>query len=79
MEVVFEHEDLKLEALKYIKKTYQCLICKKNDFILEYDVLKHVEEIHLGITLAPQIKNEVSGNFMENKEMNQMENEFTES
>ena len=78
MEVVFKHENLRLEALKYIKKTYQCLICDDNEFIFQSDVLKHVEEIHLEIIIAPQIKNEFSENCMEKKEMNQIENEFKE-
>merc|ERR1712098_346174 len=79
MEVIFKHENLKLEALKYIKKTYKCLICENDDFISDADVLKHVEERHLEIILVPQIKKEASENYTEKKEMNQIKIEFEES
>ena len=73
MEVVLKHVNLRLEALKYIKKVYKCLICNNYEFSFESDVLKHIEETHLDIVLTPKIKNEFS-----EKGMNQIENESKE-
>ena len=76
MEVDLKHENLRLEAMKYIKKIYKCLICNNSEFNFESDVVKHIEERHLDIILSPQIKKEFSKNCKETKEVNQMKNDF---